>query len=271
MKQPRPHDGKNVEQPVISDAVIVRYLLGELSAGEQDALERRYFGDSDLLDRIETVEDDLIDDYVAGALTPEQRRHFERHFLTEERRERVRMAEALQHAAPPRAARRTWVMPLAAALFVAALLTVVWLALRPRPAAPSAAPVVVQTQPRSEPAPQPKPRVDPPAPSAPSAPALQLATVTLFPGLTRGDDTPVVSLAQKTDAVRLEVLLEAEAPRYEATLHSMDGAEVWKGSALVAMKGKLLLTIPRERLQNGEHLLTVTASNYIADYAFEVR
>jgi hypothetical protein len=257
----------NVEQRVVSDAVIVRYLLGELSAEEQDALERRYFGDSELLDRIEAVEDDLIDDYVGDALTPLQRRHFERHFLTEERRERVRMAEALQHAAPPRASRRWWAMPLAATLFVAALLTVVWMALRQRPAAP-ATPVVVQAQPRSEPVPQPKPQAEPPAPSPP---ALQLATITLFPGLTRGDDTPVVSLAQKTDAVRLEVLLEAEAPRYEATLHSMDGAEVWKGSALVAMKGKLLLTIPRERLRHGEHLLTVTASNHIADYAFEVR
>jgi anti-sigma factor RsiW len=256
-----------VEQSDVSDAVIVRYLLGELPEAEQESLERSYFSDPALLDRMEAVEDDLIDDYVRGALTPEQRTLFERHFLNEKRRERVRMAEALRRAVPPRRAPvRAWALPLAAALFVAALLAIVWLALENRTLRerPAPAPVVAE-KPRPSAAPAPAPEV------VPSLPPPALATLVLSPGLTRGDETPTLVIEQGAHAVRLEALLEVEAPSYDATLQRLDGPVVWKGTTLSARKGKLLLTIPRSRFRTGEHLLTVTAPDYIADYAFTVR
>lgn len=272
MKQPRPHVERNVEQRVVSDAVIVRYLLGELPAPEQESLERSYFSDPALLDRMDAVEDDLIDDYVRGALTPEQRTLFERHFLNEKRRERVRMAEALQRAMPPRRVpARVWALPLAAALFVAALLTIVWLALENRTLRerPAPAPLVAET-PRPTVAPAPAPAPSPAPEVVPSLPP-PLATLVLSPGLTRGDETPTLVIGRDAHAVRLEALLEVEAPSYDATLQRVDGPVVWKGATLSARKGKLLLTIPRSRLRPGEHLLTVTAPDYIADYAFTVR
>lgn len=269
MKRPRLHEDeeKNVEPTVVSDAVIARYLLGELPAEEQEAFERRYFGDPELLDRMDAVEDDLIDDYVRNALTPEQRQQFERHFLDPRRRERVRMAEALRRAAPARASRPVWMLPLAAALFVGALLTIVWMAMRERPVAPS--PVVAE-RPAPHVAPSSLPSASPTETAPP--PPLQIATIVLSPGLTRGDDTPpALVIAPRTDSVRLEALLEVEAPRYDAVLQRMDGTEVWKGSALTAREGMLVLTIQRDRFRRGEHLLTVTAPDFIADYAFDVR
>ena len=118
---------------VISDSTITRYLLGELPPDEQSALEGRYFAEPALLDRIDAAEDDLIDAYVRDELTPEQRTHFETRFLTPKRVERVRMAEALRRAtrAPRRSA--SWMLPVAASLFLALLATVLWLAMRGAP------------------------------------------------------------------------------------------------------------------------------------------
>jgi anti-sigma factor RsiW len=102
MKWPPPHGKRklhDVEERIADDEVIVRYLLGELPAEEETGLERRYLADPALLDRIDAVEDDLIDDYVRDALPPEQREHFESRFLTAERLERVRLAEALRREA----------------------------------------------------------------------------------------------------------------------------------------------------------------------------
>ena len=261
---------QEVTDRVVDDEVIARYLLGELPAEEQTELERRYFADPELLDRMDAVEDDLIDEYVRQELKPEQRQHFERHFLNEKRLERVRMAEALRTAAPPRASSvRPWALPLAAALFVAALLAIVWLALENRglrdrvrqaETRPTSSPVVAEQRPTAEP---PLETVAPPPP-------IQLATLVLSPGLTRGDDTPTLVIERDVSAIRLEALLEVEAQRYDATLQRIDGPVVWKGTALSAHEGKLILTIPRDRFRGGEHLLTVTAPELVADYAFAV-
>ena len=48
------------------------------------------------LDELRLEEEELIDDYVAGGLTPDERTRFEQHFLvTEERRSQLRFARAL--------------------------------------------------------------------------------------------------------------------------------------------------------------------------------
>lgn len=57
------------------------YLLGLLTDGEREALEDRFFGDSELLDRIDRAEQDLIQDYMAHRLSPVERSAFESHFL----------------------------------------------------------------------------------------------------------------------------------------------------------------------------------------------
>lgn len=80
----------------MDDQTITRYLLGESSAEEKNHIEERYFSDSDLLDYVLTIEDDLIDAYLRHELTPPERERFETYFLASpERRERLEIAQTL--------------------------------------------------------------------------------------------------------------------------------------------------------------------------------
>ena len=76
--------------------LIVRYILGQVSAEERTGLEERYFRDSDLFEQMVAAENDLIDSYVRGELSGPSRLQFESRFLaTPELRERVRSARAI--------------------------------------------------------------------------------------------------------------------------------------------------------------------------------
>jgi len=76
--------------------LIKRYLLGELSAAEQTALEDEYFGDEFKYDRLSKAEDELLDRYARGSLSEADRELFERSYLTNPRRRRhVMFAKAL--------------------------------------------------------------------------------------------------------------------------------------------------------------------------------
>lgn len=79
-----------------SKQTITRYLLGELSEGEQSALEERYFTDPRVFDEVTAAESALVDDYVRGRLPHDMRQRLERSYLADaRRRNRVRFAEAL--------------------------------------------------------------------------------------------------------------------------------------------------------------------------------
>jgi hypothetical protein len=62
--------------------LMTRYLLGDLSSAEQDQLEETFFIDNDLFIELLDVKDQLISDYQSGNLSPVDREHFERRFLT---------------------------------------------------------------------------------------------------------------------------------------------------------------------------------------------
>lgn len=88
-----------------SNKLIVRYLLGGLPEAEQVRLEERAFAERAFLRDIEAAENDLIDDYVRGALTETERQQFERRFLSSaERQKKVEFARALAHVVPAVAA-----------------------------------------------------------------------------------------------------------------------------------------------------------------------
>jgi hypothetical protein len=77
-----------------------RYLLGELPESEQSALEEQYFSDSERLDEVWAVENQLVDDYARGRLSRKERQRFENHYLASPRhRERVEFARMLLEAA----------------------------------------------------------------------------------------------------------------------------------------------------------------------------
>lgn len=79
-----------------NDAVAMRYLLGKLSDSEAARLEERYFAEDSVFQEIETAEDELVDAYVRGSLSPEDRQRFEAKVLDSERlAERVEFARLL--------------------------------------------------------------------------------------------------------------------------------------------------------------------------------
>lgn len=68
-----------------------RYLLGQLSEDECTVVEREYLEHSDAIDRIASVEDQLIEEYLTHRLSPDDRARFERAYLPVPHR-RVRIA-----------------------------------------------------------------------------------------------------------------------------------------------------------------------------------
>lgn len=73
-----------------------RYLLGDVQAEVQRAVEERLVTEEGFMEELSAAEEELIDDYVGGELSAGDRERFERHFLsTEERRRQLRFAQAL--------------------------------------------------------------------------------------------------------------------------------------------------------------------------------
>jgi anti-sigma-K factor RskA len=82
---------------------INQYLLGSLEGEEKLQIEARLLADDDLFASLELAEGDLIEDYVAGRLAPEERRQFEGYFLNSpKRRDQVEFARALYTVAEGR-------------------------------------------------------------------------------------------------------------------------------------------------------------------------
>ena len=84
-----------MEDGSIGEAVVVRYLLGDLAEEELVQVEDRAFADPDYLKLIEAVEADLIDAYVRDQMQGHERKRFEdRFFASAERRRKVEFARA---------------------------------------------------------------------------------------------------------------------------------------------------------------------------------
>jgi anti-sigma factor RsiW len=66
-----------MEQKTIDREKLTAYLLGKLSAEEQDAIAEQYFIDDELYDQLLEVKADLIDQYARGQLPAADRRQFE--------------------------------------------------------------------------------------------------------------------------------------------------------------------------------------------------
>ena len=80
-QMPEPRDQRDL---------LIRYLLGVASDTERTVVEEQCFADDTGVGVLLRVEDELIDDYVRGALSDSDRQLFESHFLcTEGRRQRL--------------------------------------------------------------------------------------------------------------------------------------------------------------------------------------
>lgn len=76
--------------------LLIRYLLDELSEGEQERVEERYASDDTFYSRLLATEDELIDSYVLGDISNDDRARFEQVYLSNpHRRKKVESNRAL--------------------------------------------------------------------------------------------------------------------------------------------------------------------------------
>jgi hypothetical protein len=256
----------------LNDAAIRRYLLGLLPETEAEAVEEAYFGQPEVFDRVRGVEDDLIDDYVAGRLDGGDAAAFEgRYLASEPRRQRVEAARALRLARPPAASapvtrRVRWLGPLAIAAALAVVVSVVLLT-RSRGAQPSSAP---SSMARGEtPLPSPTLEMASPTPSASVLVAAPGRTVllALSPTLLRGEGGAAeVRIPPRTDFLVLHLQLQPSevqgVTNLQADVETVEGARVWSGAAQQVSERENLaaeVAVPVARLPPGDYLVGLNA------------
>jgi len=109
------------------------WLLGLLPEQESRSFEERLITDSELYEEVFIAEEELIDDYITGRLSADERKAFESYFMNSpERQEQFRIANALRvyiGDAKVTKVKRRWpfaAMSLAAAAVVIAALVWIW-------------------------------------------------------------------------------------------------------------------------------------------------
>jgi hypothetical protein len=255
-----------------------QYLLGQGSEDERATTEERYFADEQVLDDLELAEEDLIEDYLAGDLSAEDRESFERVYLsTPGHRRRVDLVRRLtaissastQGAAEttaPRAAatvltfpRRRWAVyaGLAAAASVLITAGVVWM----RSAQVDDGGRVAQAPAISAPE---SPGVAP----APPTPAPVLFAVALSPIQVRGAaESAAVVIPPGTDL--LELRLEGESVArppdgWRVSVRTVAGESIWEGADVGgdAPSGVVArVRIPASRLPVDDYVLSLSAAD----------
>lgn len=220
---------------------LIRYLLGLSTPEERRVIEERYLNDPALLEHLEAIESEVIEDYLADGLSPQERSSFEHRYLGNlEGRRKVELTAALRRRFQRQpsisilnaALRSGW----AAALLLAITASVFYFAMRP-------------------------------------------ATFVLHPGepsRSLEGREQVISIPQKETAVRIRLDLsgvgasafdhavlrtvEDESPVWSQRVHSQTG------------QSSLELIIQSTALEDRDYILTLEAgSNGIASYNFRVR
>jgi hypothetical protein len=274
--------------------VMTRYLLGELSEGEQAALEKAYFDDPGIFTELTAAEEGLVDDYARDRLSPEVRARFERVYLADPRRRaRVQFAQALttrldgkEHSkravAPTRdqsaAPVRRWIDALfrltpalrwsIATLLIALAAGGLWLSVessRSRREAEQSARLGPPDVPGAPAPVAPEDHTAPIAPLAPSAPVLLALAV--GPGVRSANPVTPIALVIPAGAseVRLVLKLEdRENDTYRVILRAVGGAEVLRRDNLkpaAAPGPAFTIPVPASQLATGDYLLTVQGAS----------
>lgn len=253
-----------------------RYLLGDLPEDEAAALEEECFAGQEAFERVRGVEDDLFDDYVAGALGTGERQRFEARLLRSPgQRQRLAAARALRLAGSDRsrAAARGSVRWRSAARLVGTLAALALLGLglqRLRPNAPG--------PPAGPPPAPPRGATVPPAPAMPTAVATpgplaaSAATpfaIVLTPVLTRSGGGPGgIQIPAYTTQVRLELRGEAGqavGARPWASVATVEGQAVFAGPAELPAAGDrpgliATLRVPAAVLVPNDYVVALSSS-----------
>ncbi len=86
-----------MKAPLTDQEKIKDYLLGRLSEEAESEIEARLLTDPEFYEELSIGEDDLIEQYLSGAMSAADRDAFESHFVrSSERQQKVRFARALK-------------------------------------------------------------------------------------------------------------------------------------------------------------------------------
>ena len=276
----------NKQQSPFSEATIRRFLLAQLSRGEQSAFERALLMNSQLEQRARLAEIALIDDYVLSRLKANDRELFQKKFLVTTARRRklevsfaLRQTFAVENALQPArssGAQSLFVWPtfawrIAFAMVLLMVLLASALVIRKEPQ------IVRQIIPK---------RLRPgavvtPTPAAahhplnsaesadhrdetPQLPAHEASPQTLvLPATSSPDKAPVVSLANNASkAVRLELVLgRNESATFRVAVTT--GEEVVYSVAEISVENadRIDIDVPIERLKPGVFQVSLTRIN----------
>ncbi|HYE74267.1 MAG TPA: hypothetical protein VEF04_13095 [Blastocatellia bacterium] len=275
-----------------------QYLLGELPPAWQAQFEERFFSDQECFEQLKLVEDRLVDDYVSHALSAEQRKRFESHYLnSDRRREKLKFAQTLKQALTElksttetrstssswQSLKMAWQIPLVrysgAGLAIIVLIISGWLiksalkvqnqlseegrtasANASQPSRQATAPEFTpQTSPALPPSPSPK------LPETASQANATLAIV-LSPGTLRDDQATArtLSVSPRTKLIHLKLTLKdtENFSAYRVTIETASGQKVLTQSGLHSVKtgndNFIVLEIPVRTLPANDYLITVS-------------
>jgi hypothetical protein len=86
-----------MSQQSTEEALMRKYLLGDLDQGQQEQVEEQLFCDDGFNDRLSAVQDELINEYAANMLPEREQELFEKNFvLDDERHKKLLFAHALE-------------------------------------------------------------------------------------------------------------------------------------------------------------------------------
>jgi hypothetical protein len=233
-----------------------RFLLGELTAAEAEQFEEDLLKSDELIDEVETAEDDLFDAFVRDQLTPNERRLFVGRFGDQQ--QRIAFARALdakvreQVVVPLRPERRAsirYAFAAAASIIVVTGAILLW---RSQPAVPI---------PAAEPSPVVTTSTGISSPIAAAPPAASIAAIEIALVSTRGSDqAPHLVLSPTDGSVALSIRLNPadRFAAYTVVIRKSDGSNVWHGQAALASTGKIAVRIPASLFASGDYEIAVT-------------
>lgn len=277
----------------VTDDLMMRYLLADLSDDDQVWLEEHYFIDDGVFEQLLALEDELIDYYVSGELAGPQREQFELHFMiSAERRQKLVFAEAFtQYLSTTRGGastekRKTWLQSITdwlglrratarwafAAVCTAILFNEAWLVrensrlhthLREMQAQQT------ELRQREEQLGKQLSTLDLPAIEGTPGPevaqsqphSLPIVAFTLAPGLLRSDaEQKTLIIPPGPHLVRLRLDLESQSyESYLALLETAEGSRVWSKEGVTIMpnigRRKVVLEVPSSLLSNNDYII----------------
>jgi hypothetical protein len=268
------------------EAVLRKYLLGDMSPEEQEEIEFWLMSNENAYDLLEAAEDDLIDDSLAGRLTTRDLDRFQNHFLVApERHRKLQFSRSCRRAVDAAAQRAPVVLPsrpglldvlryrpafvyAVSALIVILLAGTVWSSLKIVEQQRELRSATAQLADIGRDRDDLKRRLDEtqaatralqaatPPTKLPEAPVL--LAMNLVPGITRSsNEIPTLKLTANASAVRFSLaLLDDNFTVYRVSLLNADSRQIWtenKVSSTDTRDGKVIVfTVPTQVLSTGD-------------------